>query len=125
METVIKILELIGVASIVSGIFLLVIQRSLKKRDEKQEQIRIQNEELERQNKAIMLGVQAILRDRLLQGYRHYIEKGWADYDDRENLENIWKQYHALGANGVMDDMRNQFRRLPSYEGGNPTPVTD
>ncbi len=125
MEAIIKILELIGVASFVSGIFLLVIQRSLKKRDAKQEQIRIQNEELERQSKAIMLGVQAILRDRLLQGYRHYIEKGFADYDDRENMENIWKQYHALGANGVMDDMRNQFRRLPAYAGGPETPIAD
>lgn len=125
METVIKILELVGISSLVSGIFLLIIQRSLKKRDVKQEQIRIQNEELERQSKAIMLGVQAILRDRLLQGYRHYIEKGWADYDDRENLENIWRQYHALGANGIMDDMRNQFRRLPSYAGGPATPIPD
>jgi hypothetical protein len=61
-----------------------------------------------------MLGVQAFLRDRLLQGYRHYIAKGWADYDDRENMENIYKQYHALGANGIMDDLRAQFRNLPS-----------
>lgn len=121
MDTVLEIVKLFGVSSIVSALVLLVINRSLKKRDAKQEEIRKQNEELEKQNKAIMLGVQAILRDRLLQGYRHYIDKGWADYDDRENMENIYKQYHALGANGVMDDMRNQFRRLPSFQGGQPT----
>ena len=27
-------------------------------------------------NKAMRLGVQAMLRDRLLQGYKHYLEKG-------------------------------------------------
>ena len=27
-------------------------------------------------NKAMCLGVQAMLRDRLLQGYKHYLEKG-------------------------------------------------
>ena len=117
----IEIIGLFGIPSIISGLFALAVSRMLKKRDEKQEEIAKQNDEMEKQNKAIMLGVQAILRDRLLQGYRHYIDKGWADYDDRENLENIYKQYHALGANGVMDDMRDQFRRLPSAPGGAPT----
>ena len=121
MDTVLEIVKLFGVSSIVSALVLLVINRSLKKRDAKQEEIQAQNIEMEKQNKAIMLGVQAILRDRLLQGYRHYIDKGWADYDDRENMENIYKQYHTLGANGVMDDMRDQFRRLPSFQGGQPT----
>ena len=114
METVLKIASLVGIPSIISGIFALIISRMLKKRDAKQEQIVAQNEEMERQNKAIMLGVQAFLRDRLLQGYKHYIAKVWADYDDRENMENIYTQYHALGANGIMDDMRNQFRNLPT-----------
>ena len=114
METVLKIASLVGVPAIISGIFALIISRMLKKRDAKQAEIIEQNQVMEAQNKAIMLGVQAFLRDRLLQGYRHYITKGWADYDDRENLENIYTQYHALGANGIMDDMRKQFRTLPT-----------
>ncbi|MBP5411370.1 MAG: hypothetical protein J6Y26_05645 [Lachnospiraceae bacterium] len=113
MSLAVQILTIIGVPALISGIVLIVINRSLKKRDAKQEEIRKQNLEMERQNKAIMLGVQAILRDRLLQGYRHYIDKGFAEYDDRENMENIYAQYHALGANGVMDDMRDKFRSLP------------
>ena len=113
MSLAVQILTIIGVPALISGIVLIVINRSLKKRDAKQEEIRKQNAEMERQNKAIMLGVQAILRDRLLQGYRHYIDKGFAEYDDRENMENICTQYHALGANGVMDDMRDKFRSLP------------
>ena len=44
------------------------------------------------QNRAINLAVRAMLRDRLLQGYKHYIEKGWADMDDRSNMENVWRQ---------------------------------
>lgn len=113
METVIKIASMIGIPSIISGLFALAVAKMLKKRDAKQAEIIEQNIEMEKQNKAIMLGVQAFLRDRLLQGYKHYLAKGWADYDDRENLENIYAQYHALGANGVMDDMRSQFLSLP------------
>ena len=77
------------------------------------------------QNKAMKLAVRAILRDRLLQGYKHYIEKGWADLDDRANLENIWKQYHALGGNGDMNDLRHTFRQLPMFAGGPATAVSD
>ena len=104
---------LIGIPSVISGAVALVIQRGLKRRDARQEEMRIQSLAMEEQNRAIMMGVQALLRDRLLQGYRHYAEKGWADYDDRENLENIWKQYHALGANGIMDGYRAAFLALP------------
>ena len=104
---------LVGIPSIISGIVALMIQRGMKSRDAKQEEIRIQSQAMEEQNRAIMMGVQAILRDRLLQGYRDFAEKGWADYDDRENMENLWMQYHALGANGIMDDYRKRFLDLP------------
>ena len=79
----------------------------------------------QQQSQAIMLGVQALLRDRLLQGYKHYLEKGWADLDDRSNMENIWKQYHALGGNGDMKDLRRTFRHLPLVPDGHPMEVSD
>ena len=65
------------------------------------------------QTRAVKKGVQALLRDRLLQGYKFYRFQGWADEDDRNNLENVYIQYHALGANGVMDDLRKKFLELP------------
>ena len=65
------------------------------------------------QTRAVKKGVQALLRDRLLQGYKFYRVQGWADEDDRNNLENVYIQYHALGANGVMDDLRKKFLELP------------
>ena len=65
------------------------------------------------QTRAVKRGVQALLRDRLLQGYKFYRAQGYADEDDRANLENVYVQYHALGANGVMDDLRTRFLALP------------
>ena len=53
------------------------------------------------QNRAINLAVRAMLRDRLLQGYKHYIEKGWADMDDRKSMEDVYTQYHALQGNVI------------------------
>lgn len=111
-----QILMVVGIPSVISGIVALLLTRGLKARDAKQEEIRKQNETMEKQNKALMAGIQAMLRDRLLQGYRHYFEKGWADYDDRQNMENMWTQYHALGANGVMDGYHKKFLMLPEYD---------
>ena len=124
---IIEIIGVIGIPSIISGAAVLILTRSLNKRDRRQaemqeqerlrqQEIQRQSEELERQSRATMAGVQALLRDRLLQGYKHYFAKGWADYNDRDNLENIYTQYHALGQNGVMDEMRNQFLQLPLNE---------
>ena len=76
------------------------------------------------QNRAITLAVRAMLRDRLLQGYKFYISKGWADLDDRSNLENVYAQYKALKGNGDMKDLRKTFRHLPLVQGGPPTEVT-
>lgn len=62
---------------------------------------------------AVKKGVQALLRDRLIQGYKFFRIQGWADEDDRSNLENVYIQYHKLGANGVMDNLRQKFLDLP------------
>lgn len=67
---------------------------------------------------AIKKGLQAILRDRLLQSYKYYESRGWAGVDDRSNWENMYTQYHSLGANGVMDDVREKFLALPINDKG-------
>ena len=77
------------------------------------------------QNKAIKLAVRAMLRDRLLQGYKYHIAKGFADLDERANMENVYTQYKALKGNGDMKDLRKTFRHLPMAEGGVPTEVSD
>ena len=102
---------LLGVQGIITLILSWVISKKLNTADAKAEQAK-------RETAAIAEGVKALLRDRLLQGYKHYIEKGWADMDDRANMENVWRQYHALGGNGDMNDLRRAFRHLPVYEGG-------
>lgn len=65
-----------------------------------------------RQIKAVKMGIQALLRAQLISEWNHYSEKGYAPLYARENFENVWKQYHNLGANGVMDDLRAKFLAL-------------
>lgn len=62
---------------------------------------------------ALKLGIQALLRSQMIAEYNKYSEKGYAPVYARENFENCWKQYHSLGANGVMDDLHEKFLDLP------------
>lgn len=111
--TVYQWLSLVGVPGLIVLIFSLVMNRAVKRRDKKHEEISRQNEQLEIQNRAMMLGVQALLRDRLKQAFKFYIRQGYADYDDRDNVLNMYKQYEALGPNSVMNDLYRKFVDLP------------
>ena len=72
----------------------------------------------EEQTEALKLGVQALLRDRLYAYYNKYSELEYAPIYARENFENIYKQYHNLGNNGVMDDIYRKFMELPTEREG-------
>ena len=63
---------------------------------------------------AVKLGLQALLRSQMISDYNMYSEKGFAPVYARDNFENCWKQYHSLGANGVMDDLHEKFLDLPT-----------
>ena len=58
--------------------------------------------------------LQSILRDRLYQLARQGIEKGYSTDEEKINFENMYTEYHSLGANGVMDKKREDFLALPS-----------
>ena len=65
------------------------------------------------QTRALQKGVQALLRERLLHSYRKFFKLGYVDYYDRQNVDNMYQQYHSLYKNGVMDDMHVRFMALP------------
>lgn len=62
-----------------------------------------------RRLKAVERGVQALLRDRMVDMYERYSEKGYAPIYAKQNFENVWKQYEALGKNGVMKQIHDSF----------------
>jgi len=66
-----------------------------------------------KQNRAVKLGLQAILRDRLLQAYEFYGHRGWANYDEKQNVLNLYTQYEILGPNGIMERKHHVFLELP------------
>lgn len=64
--------------------------------------------------KALGHGVQALLRAQMISDYNKYMEKGYAPIFAKQNFENLWTQYEALGENGVMSGLHNDFMHLPN-----------
>lgn len=68
---------------------------------------------------ALRYGLQSLLRDRLYDRYDHYSEKGYAPIWAKENFDNMYKWYEALGKNGVMHEKYENFMKFSEKpEGG-------
>ena len=118
-----QILSICGVSGIISGVVGVLIavflKRPLERRVQENENA---NARVEAQNTATMLGVQALLRDRLLQAFNHYLARGWIGAGERDNIDNMYTQYESLGENNVISDIYDQVRALPSIQpGSHPT----
>ncbi len=97
---------LFGVPTIFTSVVLAVfgqIKKTMKK----------QKTEQQAESEALRKGVQALLRSQMVNEWEHYSLIGWAPIYARENFENMWQQYHGLGANGVMDMIHQRFMDLP------------
>lgn len=69
-----------------------------------------------KENDALRAGVQALLRDRIIQAYNHYVcEKGWVPIYAKESIDACYKSYEALGDNGVIDNLMQQLNELQNY----------
>ena len=63
--------------------------------------------------KAIELGIQALLRDRVVQAYYHYTERGWITLHGLEAAEKMYTEYYNLGGNGTVTKLMEDLRELP------------
>lgn len=99
MDQIISIILSVVSASGILGIACTALLSRMKKSETRQ--------------KALELGVQALLRDRMIYSYNKYTELGHAPIYAKENFTNMYNQYHELGANGVMTALYDEFMDLP------------
>lgn len=100
LQNILTYLGILGVPSVFS-IFVFLF-RKLKAEEEKRKS----------EDALVKAALQALLRAQMVNDYNKWSERGYAPIYARENFENCWKQYHGLGANGVMDDIHTKFMAL-------------
>lgn len=69
---------------------------------------------------AIKLGLQSLLRGEITKSYYVYMDKGWIPLYALQSIEANYKNYKALGVDGVMDGLWEELMALPhtKQEGG-------
>lgn len=63
---------------------------------------------------AIKQGIVALLRDRIIQAYNHYMDKGYCPIYAQDNLHMLFEQYHSLGGNGTVTNLVGELKKLPT-----------
>lgn len=63
--------------------------------------------------KAVNKGVQALLRDRIIQAYNHYMERGECPIYALDNVLALFKEYKALDGNGAIERLVGELKNLP------------
>lgn len=69
--------------------------------------------ENDKKTDATQKGVQALLRAQMISEYNKALDKGFSPIYAKQNFENVWQNYHALGVNGVMDDIHEKYMSMP------------
>ena len=97
---------LAGVPSLLSGILLYEWKQQ-------RNQSKIAETEKEQKRVALVKGVEALLRDRLIIGMEDCITKEYAPISTVEILVSMYMAYHNLGGNGIVTEVYKKFIRLP------------
>lgn len=77
---------------------------------------KLQNQESQK-NMAISEGVQALLRDSIIQAYNHYKTQEFCPIYAKENVKRMYNAYHALGGNDVVTGLKDELMEMKTEKG--------
>lgn len=103
---VLQILNLFGLPTII-GLIIKLQQDAIRDKLEAKK-----DREHEMQN--LREGLQAVLQLQLESFYEKYKRLEYAPLHVKQKFEVAYQKYHKIGANGVMDDVHDEFMALPT-----------
>ncbi len=90
---------------ILFGFLIFLVTGGYKKLSERQKEGAARQE-------AIEIGIQALLRDRIIQVYNHCVDKGFCPIYARDDVKALFEQYKALGGNGTTKELLEKLSFL-------------
>lgn len=66
--------------------------------------------------KAFNNGLQALLRDKIVQSYYESMEKGYCPIYKFESINLMYQEYHRLGGNSFVTQLVNELKELPKIK---------
>lgn len=79
--------------------------------------------EEQKKNEAISEGIQALLRENIVNNYNKYSDKGYMPIYAKESLKRAYTAYKALGGNDVASELYNKMLKMKEEQ--EPKSVTE
>lgn len=71
---------------------------------------------LHKKYRAMEEGIQALLRESIVDSYRYYKGRGFCEPEERVALAKTYNAYHDLGGNDIATDLFNRVLKLPTED---------
>ena len=94
------------VMNIICGVILAVTTKRLNKSNE-------YKEEEARKQQALADGVEALLRESIVNNYNKYTDKGYCPVYAKESLRRAYSAYHTLNGNDVATELYRRMLSMP------------
>lgn len=98
-------------ATITSGVLLSFKKFKAKRKKEIEEQ-KIKEDLKDREIQVLKLGVQALLRNEIQRSCYECFNKKFCTFEELDNIDNMYQQYHALGGNGTVTELFKKLKNL-------------
>lgn len=112
------------ISTIATSVIGYLVYRLKKKEEDKNEELKkqrkeaaLQAEKQKQEAEALRVSLLALIRDRILQGYRYYRREHGISPQDLETMTKLYMAYHALGGNGTITAVYDKIKALPIKEG--------
>ena len=111
-----ELLKLLLTGSVGAGLMVLIqkgVERHWRKKDQKEEREEMTDAETRALMLALVENAKIMTIDRFRWLVQKYIEAGEISLSDRENMEDMYRSYKALGGNGHLETAVAEMRKIP------------
>ena len=86
------------------------------KRKNEIDDIKAQLKRHEENDELLKAAIKTMLRQEIISAYDKYTRSGWAKVYIKDNVQEMYDCYHALGGNGTITHLVEEFMDLPTRE---------
>ena len=101
------------IINIITSIVVAILTFQFKKIAQEHER---KNDELDKRQKAISDGLESLLREKIIDNFNRYSERGYCPIYAKESIKQVYKAYHALGGNDVATELYNKILKMKESE---------
>lgn len=101
------------ISTMVTGLAMWWLKKQDNKREKRYAERDVKRAEEEAKMSALENGLQAILRDRIIQLYSYCENRGYVAVYEEQNMSMMYKAYHELNGNGLVTSLYKKFVQLP------------